>query len=148
MHSSSTTSTTNCRRSNLCGGGGQAGFLISPTAVSFARQNPPSSQEPSNLARDFSIRYTAVMHFFSLAESLTATKNPLYRLHDRLRDEGHSVLDLVRGNVNDNGIVYPPEVLEEILREAAAHARIYRPDSFGQPPAREAIAAYQAGQVP
>jgi len=44
--------------------------------------------------------------------------------------------------VNEHGIVYPPELLREILAKAADAARIYRPDSIGQLPAREAIARY------
>lgn len=47
------------------------------------------------------------MHFSSLAESLAAPKNPLYILHDELRAAGHEILDLVKGNVNEHGIVYP-----------------------------------------
>ena len=82
------------------------------------------------------------MHFSSLAESLTAAKNPLYVLHEQLRREGHTVLDLVRGNVNEHGIVFPQDDLKEILSEAADAARVYRPDPFGQEPARKAIAEY------
>src|SRR5262245_20524309 len=82
------------------------------------------------------------MYFSSLAESLTASKNPLYLLNDELRREGHTVVDLVRGNVNEHGIVFPPDVLSEILRQAEVTARVYRPDSLGQEPARQAIAAY------
>jgi len=51
-------------------------------------------------------------------------------------------VDLVRGNVNEHGIVYPPEILREILARAGDRARVYRPDSLGQWPAREAIAQY------
>jgi alanine-synthesizing transaminase len=81
--------------------------------------------------------------FFSdFAENLGGPKNPLYQLHDRLKAEGTRVTDLVRGNVNEHGIVYPPQVLTEILNEAASAAQIYRPDSLGQPRAREAVAGY------
>jgi aspartate/methionine/tyrosine aminotransferase len=81
--------------------------------------------------------------FFSdFAANLGGPKNPLYQLHDELKETGTRVTDLVRGNVNEHGIVYPPEVLAEILREATAAATIYRPDSLGQRPAREAIARY------
>src|SRR5262245_15950172 len=82
------------------------------------------------------------MRFSSLAESLAATKNPLYVLHEQLRGEGRRVLDLVRGNVNEHGIVFPQDDLKQILAEATEPARVYRPDSFGQEPARQAIAAY------
>ncbi len=82
------------------------------------------------------------MIFSGLAESLGGSKNPLYLLHDRLKAEGAEIVNLVGGNVNEHGIVYPPEVLDQILKDAAAQSRIYMPDSLGQRPAREAIAEY------
>ncbi|HEX4997171.1 MAG TPA: pyridoxal phosphate-dependent aminotransferase [Terriglobia bacterium] len=82
------------------------------------------------------------MRFSSLAHSLTGTQNPLYALHERITREGREVVDLVRGNVNAHGIVFPPDLLNEILAQSNESARVYRPDSFGQPVAREAIAAY------
>jgi alanine-synthesizing transaminase len=88
------------------------------------------------------------LHFSPLAESLSGTKNPLYLLHEKLRHDGRTVIDLVRGNVNEHGIVFPTDVLDTILRHAAESARVYRPDSFGQTPAREAVAAYYGGRIP
>src|SRR5215510_3421917 len=82
------------------------------------------------------------MFFSDLAGRLGGSKNPLYVLHDRLKSEGKKVVDLVRGNVNEHGIVYPVDVLKEILNGSTEAARIYRPDSFGQRVAREAIAQY------
>src|SRR5262245_12410663 len=82
------------------------------------------------------------MFFSDFAANLGGPKNPLYQLHESLKADGASVTDLVRGNVNEHGIVYPPEILAESLRNAADAARIYRPDSLGQRPAREAIARY------
>src|SRR3989442_2130523 len=82
------------------------------------------------------------MFFFDFASNLGGPKNPLYVLHERLKTEGHPIVDLVRGNVNEHGIVYPPEILREILARAGDRARVYRPDSLGQWPAREAIAQY------
>jgi len=87
------------------------------------------------------------MKFSSAAMGMMSAKNPLYVLHDDLKQEGREVLDLVRGNVNEHGIVFPPALLDDILREAAESARIYRPDSFGQRPAREAIASYYGGRI-
>ena len=84
------------------------------------------------------------MLFSDLAANLGAPKNPLYTLHERLKAEGAQIVDLVRGNVNEHGIIYPPEILEEILTKAAGAARIYRPDSLGQQPARAAVAQYYA----
>src|SRR5215475_760800 len=70
------------------------------------------------------------MFFSELAGRLGGPKNPLYVLHDRLKSEGKKVVDLVRGNVNEHGIVYPVDVLKEILNGSTEAARIYRPDSF------------------
>src|SRR3954463_2109503 len=88
------------------------------------------------------------MHFSLTAESLAASKNPLYLLRDELNNGGNTVIDLVRGNVNEHGIVFPPDVLNSILQGAAESARVYRPDSFGQTPAREAVARYYNGSIP
>src|SRR2546425_10215875 len=82
------------------------------------------------------------MFFSDFASNLGGPKNPLYVLHERLKTEGHPIVDLVRGNVNEHGIVYPPEILREILARAGDRARVYRPDSLGQWPAREAFAQY------
>jgi alanine-synthesizing transaminase len=82
------------------------------------------------------------MFFSELAASLGGPKNPLYVLHEQLKTQGTNVVDLVRGNVNEHGIVYPPEVLKEIWESATETARIYRPDSLGQRVAREAISEY------
>lgn len=86
------------------------------------------------------------MFFSDFAANLGGPKNPLYLLHDRLKTEGTKVVDLVRGNVNEHGIVYPAGILEEILKDAAGAARVYRPDSLGQRSAREAIAHYYGGR--
>jgi alanine-synthesizing transaminase len=82
------------------------------------------------------------MFFSELAGRLGGSKNPLYVLHDRLKAEGKEVVDLVRGNVNEHGIVYPIDVLKEILNSATEAARVYRPDSLGQRVTREAVAEY------
>ena len=87
------------------------------------------------------------MHFSVVAESLAASKNPLYLLRDELSHDGSTVIDLVRGNVNEHGIVFPPDLLNTILHGAAESARVYRPDSFGQTPAREAVSRYYNGHI-
>src|SRR4051812_26599659 len=86
------------------------------------------------------------MHFLGLAGSLSGSKNPLYVLLEELRQKGRTVIDLVKGNVNEHGIVFPPSALDDILKEAAQAARIYRPDSFGQEVARRAVADYYRGR--
>src|SRR5215510_2098951 len=88
------------------------------------------------------------MHFSSLADSLTAPKNPLYLLHDERRAAGQPILDLVKGNVNEHGIVYPQDVLGQILQDATARSRVYKPDSLGQIEARDTISAYYQNRIP
>ena len=85
------------------------------------------------------------MHFSGLAETLAGSKNPLYICLEEMRRNGKSIVDLVKGNVNEHGIVFPARELEEILKDAAQEARVYRPDSFGQAPARGAVANYYGG---
>lgn len=82
------------------------------------------------------------MIFSDLAQDLTGSQHPLYALRDELLSEGKNVIDLVKGNANEHGIVFPPEILSEIMSRALEASRIYRPDPFGQPAAREAIARY------
>src|SRR4029079_14740839 len=82
------------------------------------------------------------MFFSDFAANLGGAKNPLYQLHERLKSEGANVIDLVRGNVNEHGIIYPQSTLDEALKRGAEASRIYRPDSLGQLPAREVIAQY------
>ena len=84
------------------------------------------------------------MQFSQLAEELGGSTNPLYTLRDKLQDQGETIVDLVRGSVNEHGIVFPPDTLRDIFAEAMEPARRYRPDSFGQPVAREAIASFYA----
>src|ERR1051326_1591847 len=86
--------------------------------------------------------HNMAMFFSEFAGNIGGSKNPLYVLHERIKEEGIPIADLVRGNVNEHGIVYPPEILQEILTGAAHAARIYRPNSLGQFTAREAIARY------
>ena len=88
------------------------------------------------------------MHFSSLADSLAAPKNPLYMAHDELRAADHAILDLVKGNVNEHGIVFPPDTLSAILKDASDLARVYHPDPLGQFRAREAISAWYDGRIP
>jgi alanine-synthesizing transaminase len=85
------------------------------------------------------------MFFSRLAEDLGGIKNPLYLLHDDMRAKGRPIIDLIRGSVNEHGIVFPPDTLRAILDTASQEARLYRPDSFGQPSARRAIAKYYGG---
>src|SRR5262249_28106968 len=82
------------------------------------------------------------MRFSSLINHLGGVKNPLYLLLDERRAKNAPIVDLVRGSVNEHGIVFPEDTFTKILSEAAAAARVYRPDSFGQPVARDAVARH------
>ncbi len=80
--------------------------------------------------------------FSRVASRLHAETNPLYRLRDQLREQGTPVLDLISGNVNELGIIYPQEILQEALLRATQRTAVYRPDSFGQRAARDTISGY------
>jgi alanine-synthesizing transaminase len=82
------------------------------------------------------------MFFSSIVDAFPQSLNRLYRTRDALQQRGESVLDLISGNVNRSGILFPEALLREALDEALPAARIYQPDSFGQPVARHAISRY------
>jgi alanine-synthesizing transaminase len=92
---------------------------------------------PEDLSGDF--RKTMFSNF---ASKLQGEPNSLYRLRDDLRNQGYSIEDLVSGNINEHGFLFPQKSLEEILVSASRRCRIYRPDSFGQEPARAAVSEY------
>ena len=77
-----------------------------------------------------------------LAASFQTQTNPLYRERDAMLARGEPVVDLISGNVTEQGLAYPQAVLESILTDAARRARVYRPHPLGQPEARAAISAY------
>ena len=80
--------------------------------------------------------------FSKVVSRLRSETNPLYRLRDDLERKGNRIIDFVSSNVNDFGICFPQPLLEEILVEASRRAQIYRPDSFGQEVARQAVSSY------
>jgi len=80
--------------------------------------------------------------FSRIASRLHGETNPLYRLRDELKSQGVSVFDLISGNVTEFGIVFPQDLLEDVLVRASRQCQIYRPNSFGQMPARKAISGY------
>ena len=79
------------------------------------------------------------MFFSSIADAFPQVPNRLYQTCDAMRQRGESVLDLISGNVNQSGIVFPESILQEALHEALPAARIYQPDSFGQSIARQLL---------
>jgi alanine-synthesizing transaminase len=80
--------------------------------------------------------------FSRLTEKLHGDSNALYRLRDELKRQGHALRDLVSGNINEQGFLFPQDLLEEILVRGSRRCQIYRPDSFGQGYAREAVSEF------
>jgi aspartate/methionine/tyrosine aminotransferase len=82
------------------------------------------------------------MMFSDIASKLHSDPNDLYRLRDELQSRGHEIRDLVSGNINECGYIFPQNLIEEILTRASRGCRVYHPDSFGQLPAREAVSEF------
>jgi alanine-synthesizing transaminase len=80
--------------------------------------------------------------FSNIASRLHGETNALYSFRDALVNQGIAVRDLVSGNINEQGFVFPQDCLEEILIRGSRQCGIYRPDSFGRKPAREAVSEY------
>ncbi len=80
--------------------------------------------------------------FSSIASKFRGEGNPLYRLRDELQSEGLVIRDLISGNINEHGLVFPQDILEDILIRSARLCRIFRPDSLGHRRAREAVSEY------
>jgi len=80
--------------------------------------------------------------FSRITEKLHGESNALYKLRDELKSGGHAIQDLISGNINEQGFLFPQDLIEEILVRGSRQCRIYHPDSFGQRPAREAVSEY------
>jgi alanine-synthesizing transaminase len=80
--------------------------------------------------------------FSGIASKLHGESNALYKVRDALRDQGCEIRDLISGNINEQGFVFPQGLLEEILVHGSRRCAIYKPDSFGQRLAREAVSEY------
>ncbi len=80
--------------------------------------------------------------FSGITEKLHGESNALYRLRDELKGRGQAVQDLISGNINEQGYLFPQDLLEEILVRGSRKCRIYQPDSFGRRNAREAVSEY------
>jgi len=66
---------------------------------------------------------------------------------DERRARGLPVFDFIQANPQEYGFEFPNDLLREIIAEACRAARFYRPDSRGQLPAREAVAAFHGDGV-
>jgi alanine-synthesizing transaminase len=80
--------------------------------------------------------------FSSIASRLHGKTNALYELRDALIKQGVLIHDLISGNINEQGFVFPQDCLEEILVRGSRQCRIYRPDSIGRRSARDAVSSY------
>jgi alanine-synthesizing transaminase len=80
--------------------------------------------------------------FSTLSQKLHGESNALYKLREELKGQGCVLQDLISGNINDQGFLYPQDLLEEMLVRGSRQCQIYRPDSFGQRCAREAVAQF------
>ena len=82
--------------------------------------------------------------FSSIAEQFDQPTNRLYRLRDELVRNHIRMTDLVSGNVNTQGIIFPKGLFQKALAAGARASRTYHPDPLGQPAAREAISRLYA----
>jgi alanine-synthesizing transaminase len=80
--------------------------------------------------------------FAKITDLFDAPPNPLYKLRDERIRKGLRLTDLISGNVNTQGIFFPPKILGKALYSGVRAAEIYRPDPLGQPAARKAIRRY------
>jgi len=80
--------------------------------------------------------------FSNIASRLHGESNSLYKLRDELKVQGHAIQDLISGNINEQGYLFPQEILEKVLVQGLRRSQIYRPDPFGRKSAREAVAEY------
>jgi alanine-synthesizing transaminase len=88
------------------------------------------------------------MHFSKLGSHFAAPPNALYAERDRLQREGLPIVDLVSGQVQRHGLVFPQEILRDALVKGVERARIYEPHPLGQLAAREVISSfYQAERL-
>jgi aspartate/methionine/tyrosine aminotransferase len=83
------------------------------------------------------------MRFSGLTDDFGGATNRLYERLGELRSQGARILDLVNGNVNEAGIVFPEHILAEAIAEGLGASRVYRPDSLGQALARESVSSYE-----
>jgi alanine-synthesizing transaminase len=80
--------------------------------------------------------------FSRIVSQFHGESNSLYRLRNDLQAQGCRIRDVVSGNINEQGFVFPENCLEEALLRGSRACRIYKPDSFGQISAREAVSEY------
>ncbi len=72
--------------------------------------------------------------------------NALYAARDEFLKRGEKITDLISGNVNQHGIIFPQKALSDILDHAIGKSQIYQPDPLGQFVARQAISTFYQGE--
>jgi aspartate/methionine/tyrosine aminotransferase len=80
--------------------------------------------------------------FSSIGQHFDQPQNRLYQERERRRASGLPVLDLVSGNVHDQGIHFPADSLRKAMDTGLRLSRSYRPDPRGQKKAREGISRF------
>lgn len=91
-------------------------------------------------------RSLPLMFFSPIADSFPQVLNRLYQAKDQLvLQKRQAIVDLISGNANQAGLEFPQDLLKEIFERALPAAQVYRPDSFGQLVARQAISCYYRG---
>jgi len=87
------------------------------------------------------------MYFSTFATQFPAPKNRLYVHKTKLTEADRQFTDLISGNVNEQGLVFPQDLLKEILSKAAGDATTYKPEPLGQQCARAAIAFHSRAET-
>src|SRR5690349_15161095 len=80
--------------------------------------------------------------FSSLVKHFSAPTNRLYQERDRRAVAGERIIDLVSGNVHQQGIQFPEALLESAMRSGLRKTKIYKPHPLGQMATRQAICRY------
>ena len=89
------------------------------------------------------------MNFSRTALRFHGRMNPLYRERDDRIARGLRVTDLITGNVTENGLNYPTDLLRDIMSRATSATDVYKPNPLGRREAREAIAVlYRDAGIP
>jgi alanine-synthesizing transaminase len=87
------------------------------------------------------------MRFSELTTQFPDSTNRLYTRLGELKSKGVEIVDLIGSSASGTGVGFPREILDPILTQASGLAQNYRPDSLGQPVARDAIAAHYGNRA-
>ncbi len=82
------------------------------------------------------------MMFSKITQRFRGESNSLYQLCDELKTQGYTIRDLISGNINEQGYLFPQETLEKIVVQGLRLSQVYQPNPFGRESARKAVADY------